>query len=42
MRTRPAHIKVLGVTATKGKLARLLAAVVGSLLSGLMRQAADT
>ncbi|GMI52290.1 hypothetical protein TeGR_g4204 [Tetraparma gracilis] len=41
MRAQPAHIKVLGVEATTGSLARVLAAVAGSLLSGLMRQAAD-
>lgn len=42
MRVQPARIKVLGVEATMGSLVRVLSAVGGSLLSGLMRQAADT
>jgi hypothetical protein len=35
----PSHLKILGVVATSGSLAKLIATVAGSIFSGLMRQA---
>ncbi|GMH78168.1 hypothetical protein TrST_g874 [Triparma strigata] len=37
----PRHLKLLGVEATAASLGKFLAAVLGSLLSGLMKQAAE-
>lgn len=38
----PRNLTVLGVDATAGLLGKFLAAVLGSLLSGLMKQAAES
>ena len=41
LQIHPAHLKVLGVDVTGGSLGKFLVAVLGSLLSGLMKQAAE-
>jgi hypothetical protein len=40
-KTNPSHLKILGVVATTGSLAKFTGMIIGSLLSGLMRQAND-